>query len=105
MNRGTHQEENNAYMRSEVSAFRVSGQTIKTFSIGKPYTHHKLAYWSAKIKKESNGIQEKEASGFISLNPVATSNKSTLKAEVVCPNGIRINIYEPINANFIKSLL
>ena len=104
MNSG-NQQENRAYMRSEVSAFHVSGQTIKEFSNGKPYTHHKLAYWSAKIKKETNGVQEKETSGFISLNAVATSNKSNLKAEVVCPNGIRINIYEPINASFIKSLL
>ena len=42
-----HQLENRAYMRSEVSAFHVSGQTIKAFSIGKPNTHHKLADWCA----------------------------------------------------------
>lgn len=104
MNSG-NQQENRDYMRSEVSAFRVSGQTIKEFAKGKPYTHHKLAYWSAKIKKEVIKGSDCIDTGFVALKPVLGSSKSTLMAEIVCPNGIRVNIYEPISASFIKSLL
>ena len=43
-------------MHSGVAVFLASGQTIRKFSIGKAYTNHKLAYRSAKIKKEFIGV-------------------------------------------------
>ena len=94
------QAEVSAFMRSEVEAFYSSGKSVRDFCVGKPYTFHKLNYWKLKVNREQNNT------GFIPLKPLCpTEVTPAARAEIICPNGIRINIYEPVTSSFIKSLL
>ena len=94
-----------AFMRSELESFYLSGKSVRDFCMDKPYTFHKLNYWKLKVNREQNKILG-ENTGFVSLKPADSVGISTVaKAEIVFPNGIRVNIYESVTASFIKSLL
>ena len=91
-------------MRAEVESLFKSGQTIREFCTEKPYTIHKLGYWKNKVLRESaNPVST--PSGFVALRPSTILDKQDVKVEIICPNGIKINVFEPVTASFIKSLL
>lgn len=95
------------YMIEEVTALRASGLPASQFSIGKPYTCHKLRYWSLKLRNEEEPLETTAIGGFSQIavsNPISLDS-SVVKAEIICPNGIRIALYEPLTASFLKSLL
>lgn len=97
----------NQYMREEVSAYHASQLPVRQFCEDKPYTFHKLNYWVLKIKKEQNGGQHVQKSGFSSIKVSnGTPNTAhTAHADINYPNGIRITIYEPLTVSLLKSLL
>ena len=94
-------------MIEEVNAFRTSGLPATKFCIDKPYTSHKLKYWASKLRGEQELEHSGSVEGFSRISVSGSTSLATagVKAEIVCPNGIRIALYESLTANFLKSLL
>jgi hypothetical protein len=75
------------YMHAEVNAYRASNLPVRHFCEGKPYTFHKLNYWVHKIRKEQNGGQYAQGSGFSTIKASGTV-ASTAHADIIYPNGV-----------------
>ena len=90
-----------------ISLWKTSGLSPKEFCKKHNFPSHQFYYW-LKIMKEMKPSSPAPAAGnFVSvkLPKVEQQAKAVPVLELVCPNGIQLKFYSPVNFSELRSLI
>ena len=89
------------------SQYASSGLTAKEFCKQHNFPEHQFYYWIKIIKGKKKFATSKVVNSFVPVKVVKHKSVSATDpiVELVCPNGIRLKFYSPINFSELRSLI
>ena len=88
-----------------VSRFESSGLTADQFSKQNNLPLHQFYYWIKVIRDKKEDAGQIPGNNFIPVKVVKQNNISTPVVELVCPNGIKLTFYSPVNFSELRALI
>ncbi len=90
-----------------MSLWKPSGLTPKEFCKKHNFPSHQFYYWLKIIKAKKETLPSIAAGNFVSVKPPKIEQQSTTAPilELVCPNGIQLKFYSPVNFSELRSLI
>lgn len=85
-----------------IEHWKQSGISQNAFCEQQSIRFHKFYYWYKCYRKE-NDISDENNQGFVKLkieNPSVASS-----VEIHFPGGVRVLFHEPVNSNYLKTLI
>jgi hypothetical protein len=89
-------------MRRMYEEWESSGMSMKAFSLENHINPATFNYWARSIKNER---QQTGTTGFVRLPVPMPVAGGALAASITFPSGARLDLYHPIDASFVKSLV
>jgi hypothetical protein len=105
---------NRKYQIALHSRFATSGQKPKAFCAEHNIPQHIFYYWIKRVRNKKQVAPPQETSSFVPVNVVSGTRKKvkeemktsiSLTMEIVCPNGITLKFYSPVNFLDLRSLI
>jgi len=85
-----------------IEQWQQSGVTQNKFCQQQSIRYHVFHYWYKRYR-EQNANPQSNASSFVKLQIAKPISDGSV--EIIYPGGIRIVFHEPVNSNFLKSLI
>jgi|SRR5664279_381508 len=85
-----------------IEQWQRSGVTQNKFCEEQSIRYHVFHYWYKRYRQQ-NANPQRTASSFVKLQIAKPITDGSV--EIIYPGGIRIVFHEPVNSNFLKSLV
>ena len=89
------------------SRYASSGLTAKEFCKQHNFPEHQFYYWIKIVKDMKQPLRSKGENNFVPVKVVKYKQGAPVDpvVELVCPNGIKIKFYSPVNFSELRSLI
>ena len=90
-----------------VSRYTSSGLSVKEFCQQNNFPEHQFYYWNKMQKDRKQGSRSTAVNNFVPVKVVKHKQVSAAEPilELVCPNGIKLKFYSPINFSELRALI
>lgn len=89
-----------------MSLWKSSGLTPKEFCKKHDFPSHQFYYWLKIIKEKKHTSPSNSPGNFVPVTLPKLEQRATAPIlELVCPNGIQIKFYSPVNFSELRSLI